>query len=209
MFELVVQSGKQQGSRLMLPLNKAILVGRDEGCGLTLASSLISRQHCELKHTVEGILVTDLGSQNGTYINDVAATAVTLLHPGDTLRIGACLFEVQPHQIPVKPPQLARGPAVATATKSAETTAIRPRPGRRISDDDIADWLADGDTSTDLPTTPGDTTIIHRQPGTPANSPQSATPVAPVAPPKSKTVRSVKEEAADIIRRHWAKVRGE
>ena len=208
MFELVVQSGKQQGSRLMLPLNKSILVGRDEGCGLTLASSLVSRQHCELKHIATGILVTDLGSQNGTYINDVAATTPTLLQPGDTLRIGACLFEVQPHQPPVKTLQPTHS-AAATSSKTAEATARRSRPGRRISDNDIADWLADGDTSTDLPTTPGDTTIIHRQPGTAANPTQSAAPTTPVAQPKSRVVRSVEDEAADIIRRHWAKVRGE
>ena len=86
MPELVIQSGKLQGKRLVLPA-KQMVVGRDEDCDLRIGSALVSRKHCVLQNTPEGILVTDLGSQNGTYVNDIPITGPTILREGDILRI--------------------------------------------------------------------------------------------------------------------------
>lgn len=215
MFDLIVQNGKLQGRRLSLPLDKSIVVGRDEGCQLVLTSSLVSRRHTALCHRPDGIEVTDLGSQNGTYVNDVAISEPTLLKSGDILRIGACTFEVGHHQ---------------TSEPMAHSSHTHPKPGsvRRpvvprqtvshdVSDNEIADWLSDGDSGTNLAqgSSSSDTTIIRgsdvpsataipvSSPGAPAVAASSR----PHAPPKK--FRSVKDEAADIIRRHWAKVRGE
>lgn len=197
MFELVVQTGKQAGKRLLLPLGKDLIVGREQGCQLILNSSLVSRRHCQLQHLSEGIWVTDLGSQNGTYVNDVAIDAPTLLRAGDTLRIGATVFQVQAGAG-------AAPAAAATSTTSLKTKAPDDTP---ISDADIASWLSDHDA----PVTSGDTAIISKvKPHPPAETPSPAPPKpgAPVAAP-AKRFKSVKEEAADIIRRHWAKVKGE
>ncbi|HEY0981154.1 FHA domain-containing protein, partial [Schlesneria sp.] len=87
MSELVIQSGKLQGKRLVLP-SKQMVVGRDDDCDLRIGSALVSRKHCVLKNTPEGILVTDLGSQNGTLVNDAPIKGPTLLREGDVLRIG-------------------------------------------------------------------------------------------------------------------------
>jgi len=212
MFDLIVQSGKLQGRRLSLPVDKAIVIGRDDGCQLVLTSSLISRRHTELCHRLDGIEVRDLGSQNGTYVNEVAISEPTLLKVGDVLRIGACLFEVQKQQTMAGIPQQAVAPSKSTVAKPQ----IPSRPGAghsasNISDNEIADWLSDGDSAIDLPGTGSDTTIIRGRdvpssPAIPATTPAPATPRPAVTP---KKFRSVKEEAADIIRRHWAKVRGE
>lgn len=213
MFELVIQTGKHRGARLTLPLDKPIVVGRDDGCQLTIPSSLVSRRHCELTHTTEGVLVHDLSSQNGTYLNDVAITSPTLMVVADMLRIGACVFELQPQQAVAKSekvPGEATPPPPSSATPRAN---VKPPPSRKaapggmaVSDDEIADWLTDEDTVTGLSaSSAGDTTIIQGRGASP--KPEPAQPAPP--PAKPKTFRSVKEEAADIIRRHWAKVRGE
>jgi hypothetical protein len=88
-------------------------------------------------------------------------------------------------------------------------------PTSGISDYEIAAWLSDQDTATVPAAT--DTTIIRPARTTPATP--ATTPAVPavVKPPSSHSLpsvkpqkfRSVKEEAADIIRRHWAKVREE
>lgn len=200
MFELVVQTGKQAGKRLLLPLGKDLIVGREQGCQLILNSSLVSRRHCQLQHLSEGIWVTDLGSQNGTYVNDVAIDAPTLLRVGDTLRIGATVFQVQAGAGAAPAPTAAATTPPPTKTKATDDTPI--------SDADIASWLSDHDA----PVTSGDTAIISKvKPHPPAETPPPAAapkPGAPVAAP-TKRFKSVKEEAADIIRRHWAKVKGE
>lgn len=208
MFELVIQNGKLEGNRLMLPLEKPIVTGRDEGCQLALQSTLVSRRHAELKHVAAGIWVHDLGSQNGTYVNDVAITEPTLMKSGDLLRIGAILFEVQQPQ-----------PGGIGATAQAVSAAAKARQSAKVSDDDIADWLSTEDTVIDHQPVGEDTTVIRGR-NTGAGTEAMPAPAAPPSPaasrppttiprPKAKQFRSVKEEAADIIRRHWAKVRGE
>uniref|UniRef100_A0A7C2K3N2 FHA domain-containing protein n=1 Tax=Schlesneria paludicola TaxID=360056 RepID=A0A7C2K3N2_9PLAN len=215
MFDLVVQTGKMEGKRLLLPLGKEIVVGREEGCQIVLHSTLISRQHCVLRRTDAGVVVRDLNSQNGTFVNDVPIQAETLLVAGDTLRIGAIVFEVQPHGAP--------GSAAAAVTRESAASAVRSaaRPVKQqassgISDHEIAAWLSDHDTATVPAAT--DTTVIRTHPApAPAAPVPPAEPAVPIKPPSAQAVpaskphkfRSVKDEAADIIRRHWARVRGE
>lgn len=210
MYDLIVQSGKLQGRRLSLPLDKAIVIGREEGCQLVLPSSLVSRRHTELCHRVDGIEVKDLGSQNGTYVNEVPISEPTLLKVGDVLRVGACLFEVQQHQVMEPATQQATAPPKSTTAKQPVST--RKGAPERISDNEIADWLSDGDSEIGNSATGSDTTVIRGRdvPSSPAiPSPPPPAPATPKPTGSPKKFRSIKEEAADIIRRHWAKIRGE
>ncbi len=233
MYELVIQNGKWQGRRLSLPVDKPITVGRDESCQLALQSTLVSRAHAELKHVAEGIWVTDLGSQNGTFVNDVILGGPLLMTTGDQLRIGAVIFAVQvasekshdPRPTPTPPtarhaPEHAKEHAPKPTGGSGANTQ-RAKPIAKVSDDEIADWLSDADTVHEFePLKKSDTAILRGRGTPPASAPETAValPVSPspahalpaAAPPvKGKPHRSVKEEAADIIRRHWAKVKGE
>ncbi len=71
------------------------VIGRAEDCQLQIASRLVSRHHCELivderEHLVR---VRDLGSQNGTYVND-APVEECELKDGDKLRVACIPFEI-------------------------------------------------------------------------------------------------------------------
>ena len=198
MAELIIHAGKLQGKRLVLP-EREIVVGRDEDCQLRLTSSLVSRRHCILDVRPDGIWVRDLASQNGTYVNDVAVTEPLLLRAGDILRIGAALF-----QVPESAPQ-----SVKPKSKSA---------AGKISEADIADWLTDDEQPSGLKDS--DTTVIKGRAGAKT---ESATVETSSAAPGSSSVagssafriptapkpvnRTVKEEAAEIIRKHWESVR--
>ncbi len=199
MFDLVIQGGKQNGKRLTLPENKSIVVGRDETCQLVLNSSLVSRKHCELKQTAEGIWATDLGSQNGTYVNEIPVTEPTLLTAGDTIRIGPLILEAQRSDAPRQAP--------LAAAPTPKVTVVKPKKDPGLSDDEIAAWLGEG--TPDPKAAKQDTVIYETIPAELKTA--AAKPVetkTPVASPAAKKFRSVKEEAADIIRRHWAQVRG-
>lgn len=202
MFDLVIQGGKQNGKRFSLPENKTIVVGRDESCQLVLNSSLVSRKHCELKQTTEGIWATDLKSQNGTHINEIPITEPTLLARGDVLRIGPLILEVQRKAAPAAP---------APAPVPAVTIPPKARKDPGLSDDEIAAWLGEGETNSGKSLQ--DTAVYDAPPpavvAAAAAVPAHATKPALAGPaPSTKKFRSVKEEAAEIIRRHWAKVRG-
>ncbi len=81
---------------LTLKLKETIL-GREKGCKIRIPSNAVSRQHCRLAVLHDMITVEDLGSSNGTYVNDVKITALSYLKPGDVLRVGPFRFLVHFH----------------------------------------------------------------------------------------------------------------
>ena len=81
------------------PLSKSpLILGRGAGVDIVLGGPLISRRHAELRRTDEGLMVTDLGSRNGVFVNGHAISAPTRLADGDSLGLGDdtfVLIEVQ------------------------------------------------------------------------------------------------------------------
>ncbi len=67
------------------------MLGRDSKCDIELADDSVSRRHAALESAREGYLVTDLGSTNGTYVND-RRIASQLIVAGDRLRLGNQIF---------------------------------------------------------------------------------------------------------------------
>ena len=56
------------------PLEDFTLIGRSEGVTVQLADSGISRQHATIRREGANYWLVDLGSANGSYVNDVALT---------------------------------------------------------------------------------------------------------------------------------------
>jgi len=70
------------------------LIGRDEDCHLRPKSDLVSRHHCMVLVEDDGVVVRDLGSRNGTYVNDQRIVGEQMLAHGNRLRVGPLEFEV-------------------------------------------------------------------------------------------------------------------
>jgi pSer/pThr/pTyr-binding forkhead associated (FHA) protein len=70
------------------------LIGRGADCDLRLRLSSISRHHCLIRLDAEGATLVDLGSSNGTFLNDNRVRSQAVLHSGDELRLGECRFTV-------------------------------------------------------------------------------------------------------------------
>jgi hypothetical protein len=74
-------------------LNKSPLVlGRGTGADIVLAGALVSRRHAELMDTAHGLVVTDLGSRNGVFVNGHRIEHPVVLEVGDSLAIGDNTF---------------------------------------------------------------------------------------------------------------------
>lgn len=173
MAALIVQNGKHQGTKIPLP-GREVSVGRDESCYVRLTSADVSRVHCTLTSTADGILVKDAGSQNGVVINGSKVEGSHIVRPGDQLKIGPIKFTVEI-------PQLAR-----------------PRDAGSANDDSIAGWLAESDTGVRSGSTSDTTEIRTYQSGNPEEEEKEAEPV-----PAEAAVKSIAEEAQEIIRRHF------
>jgi DNA-binding winged helix-turn-helix (wHTH) protein len=68
------------------------VLGR-EGPGVVLVkSSTVSRRHARISIDADGVVIEDLGSKNGTYVNDRRVSEPTPVANGDQVRIGSLLF---------------------------------------------------------------------------------------------------------------------
>jgi pSer/pThr/pTyr-binding forkhead associated (FHA) protein len=77
--------------------DRQVLLGRDARCDVTFDSFLVSRCHCYLAVEAEGVAVLDLGSTNGTRINDLRI-ARGLLKVGDVLSVAGHQYRVDIYQ---------------------------------------------------------------------------------------------------------------
>ncbi|MEO0324599.1 MAG: FHA domain-containing protein [Myxococcota bacterium] len=92
---LVVMHGPSAGQKLILPAAPARLVlGRDETCDLTLPDGDCSREHAEVVHDLDGVLLRDLGSKNGTFRNGHELREGRL-KDRDELRLGATFLSFE------------------------------------------------------------------------------------------------------------------
>jgi pSer/pThr/pTyr-binding forkhead associated (FHA) protein len=108
---LQVVAGPLRGAEFVYQAPALCSVGRSRECGLQIPNAdayrTVSRHHCLLEIAPPEVWVCDLGSLNGTYINDMPigrrdrqagderpSMPEHLLHDGDELRIGEVVFRV-------------------------------------------------------------------------------------------------------------------
>jgi DNA-binding winged helix-turn-helix (wHTH) protein len=95
--QLVAQDDSRQGWLIGSTAEVALLPGENivgrEGEGVILVkSSTVSRRHARITLDAAGGVVEDLGSKNGTYVNDRRVEGSTPVADGDQIRIGSLLF---------------------------------------------------------------------------------------------------------------------
>jgi hypothetical protein len=72
-----------------------LVIGRLPECGVVLADSNVSRRHAELRRSGDSVMLTDLGSTNGTRVNG-APIRERILASGDEVSVGSTrlIFEM-------------------------------------------------------------------------------------------------------------------
>jgi Nif-specific regulatory protein len=88
---------RRRGSGRTYRLADYLLIGRSSNpeCTLALSHDSVSRRHAEIIRRPEGVIVNDLGSKNGTFLNGKPIAAPTAISLGDILTIGRVEFVVQ------------------------------------------------------------------------------------------------------------------
>jgi hypothetical protein len=77
---------------LPAPGSSTVRIGRGPGATLRLADVSVSRFHAELRHVDDGWMLRDLGSMNGTCVNDLRITTTARVRPGDRVSFGAVAY---------------------------------------------------------------------------------------------------------------------
>jgi diguanylate cyclase (GGDEF)-like protein len=87
----IYPSGPSMGRRYTLSSTHPMLIGRGADCAIHIDDHSVSRKHAHVEPTAEGYVAVDLGSTNGTFVNDEPIER-HLLGDGDYLRAGNCIY---------------------------------------------------------------------------------------------------------------------
>ncbi|MEA2441477.1 MAG: hypothetical protein QOH76_2901 [Thermoleophilaceae bacterium] len=99
MSDLILEIVEGTDAGRQLPLDSVIDVGRDPGLPLHLdEDTQVSRRHARIALQGGQVVVEDLGSTNGTYVNDQPISSPRALNPGDKVRIGLTVLELRTRQ---------------------------------------------------------------------------------------------------------------
>ncbi len=93
MFELVFLNGPRAGE--VVRVTKSLLAGRSPDCSLEVPDPNASRKHTNLVYDGASLAVSDNGSSNGTFLNDVRIAQSTVVHHGDVVRLGETRIRIQ------------------------------------------------------------------------------------------------------------------
>jgi DNA-binding NtrC family response regulator len=138
----------EEGTSREVVLGERTTIGRADDSDIVVRHQTVSRQHALIRGQEDGtFLAIDLGSANGTYLNDRPLVVPTRLRGGDVLRIGAMTFEFRLDEAPedepgesvggetigdAEPPQgvavFGTGPAMARVFRQMEQAAASPIP---------------------------------------------------------------------------------
>lgn len=107
-------------------------IGRAQDATVSVPDTSVSRKHALVRKTDDGWAISDLGSGNGTLVNDEPIADEQALTSGDVIVLGDTRLEFSDGSAPAVDATLApapRRPPVKTARTGGPSTAVR-RPGR-------------------------------------------------------------------------------
>jgi hypothetical protein len=94
MSVLIALSGPDKGHTWPVKEQAKTLIGRVDLCQVCVSDGRASRRHCSISKGPDGLVVEDLDSANGTFVNGARVSRAEL-HEGDRLRVGYTEFELR------------------------------------------------------------------------------------------------------------------
>ncbi len=135
----MVKTGPEAGRRVELDLEVAI--GRQDG-DLVVEDPEVSRRHAVLRRSGGSVVVEDLDSTNGTFVNGERIRSPITVGPGDQVRVGRTMLEIEPDQraddtivsTPPRPDQIraAEAPPSGGVLAEEHEDATQPLPSRAL-----------------------------------------------------------------------------
>jgi predicted component of type VI protein secretion system len=124
MAKLVIQNQGMTGRACELQTDRTT-IGRVEDNTFQIADPSVSSHHCEAHLRGSEILIRDLNSTNGSFING-EKIAEQVLKPGQILRLGQVELKLEAEGVPATSPSMPF-PSGAPAKKQVDATMLMPR----------------------------------------------------------------------------------
>lgn len=185
--KLVVVGGEVKTAEIKLRLPTTI--GRGRGCTIMLPQALVSRQHCEIFESSGQLMIRDLGSLNGTFVNNQKIAEASPVNSEELLTIGTVTFRVVYEGAGASSPPLGPGPVMKSPSTAKATlpapkiapapVAVKAAPAVTASDaDDLSEPIEIGDFNFDDTVRPSADESSSAPVAVPTKAP--AEPVVPV-----------------------------
>ena len=99
-MDLLLEIVEGPGAGRQIELRGPVVLGRDESADVVLEDGQISRRHARVTPSAGGIVVEDLESTNGTFVNHDEVHTPVALAPGDELLVGVTVMQLRsPEQV--------------------------------------------------------------------------------------------------------------
>jgi len=128
-WNLIAESGWLVGQHFEIA--GQVVLGREVGCDIVIPGTHLSRRHAQLDCRGTKLVISDLGSANGTYVNELRVNEAELKQ-GDTVRFDVLTFRVHAPSQPtnvnatiIRPSPNKTKPAATTAPSAAQAP-VRP-----------------------------------------------------------------------------------
>lgn len=139
MAHLIVRDGPLRGRRFEVESGE-VTIGRESTDILVEDDGEVSRNHAVVRASDDGVEVEDLGSTNGTFVNERRISEPTGLGSGDILRVGQTRLDVEIKEDPnktvvsgvVAPPTQEHSAPIAQVPLSSPTSTSDDAPGEPI-----------------------------------------------------------------------------
>src|SRR3954466_2000635 len=125
---LVTVAEKSGGSQQIQFEKPQVTIGRLEGNDIVLSKGNVSKYHSRLVAHEGKIVIEDLKSTNGTFVNKKRIAVKQVVRPSDEIAIGDYLIRVQPYQAPAS--TRAPPPRLHPVDAAPEVTRAPPPPGK-------------------------------------------------------------------------------
>jgi pSer/pThr/pTyr-binding forkhead associated (FHA) protein len=113
------------------PIKDHAIIGRDENCNITVPVSQLSRQHARLTPTGSFLLVKDLDSTNGTFLNGERITQGRA-KPGDKLRFDVVTFDVVGPAVDANKTVVRQAAPAPAGSKPADAKPVTKQPSAPV-----------------------------------------------------------------------------
>jgi HD-GYP domain-containing protein (c-di-GMP phosphodiesterase class II) len=142
-LELVVAGTEQ---RYVVAEGERLTIGRLNECEIVLTDQAVSRRHFTVEARGETLIVTDLDSANGTFVNERLIRSCTVT-PGDTIRAGSVAFDVV-GQPDAREAGLSTGTDLSSIIGSSADVTLEPVISKRFEPARF-DWLSTASSTSD------------------------------------------------------------
>lgn len=128
-YTLKFISGKYQGGEFPIAAGRELVLGRSNELDVVLVEDMVSRKHARISFTNDNLLIEDLGSTNGTFVNGEKVKRARLKE-GDRVLIGTSIARVEASDVAQGSGETREAEARAKMQSVAsKTTAVKTMTG--------------------------------------------------------------------------------